>query len=339
MKYPTLFVGRVTVFGLLAASTALAQPESPLTRPLSELLQVSQRSTPATVVATITSRLSAEISAAITEMPLKVGDQVAANTVVARLNCADYTLQQAALDAEQAVLQARLDLATRQAQRAETLLQNRNISLEEQDNRQTEVRILNAQLGQLRIQREQIALQIRRCEVRTPFNAAVVAQLAHVGEYAQPGTPLWQLLDVNALEVSAELLPVDALSFPETAQFHTANATYSVNLRSRLPQIDAIRRTHEIRLQFTERGSRPTAGSPGHLSWNGPPVLPTQWLVKRGDALGIFTVENQRLRFIALPDAREGLPVQIADQPRTLPVLIRGRETAMDGDLIESATP
>ncbi len=346
------------VLGVLALPLALADSAvlPPGFAPLETLQQRPQRSAPATVIATRTSRFSAEISGRLLEIAVQVNETVAPNTRLFRLDCADYTTAQAALAADATLLDTRLAFARRQAERADRLVKDRNISIEEQDSRRQEVQVLVAQQGQLQVQQQQAALQVARCAGYAPFRAGVVALLAHVGEVVSPGTPILQLVDLDSRAVAAELLPTDAQTViaGQRAQFQPQEEALSATpsgvarsdalvWQSQAPQLDPLRRTHELRFRFADPTNPPLIGTAGRLVWDGPPVLPPRWLVKRDGQWGLFTVdlaaEPPRLRFVPRPAAVDGLAVAVADLPPQLPVRVIDLATAEEGQSLPLLMP
>ena len=64
-------------------------------------------------------------------------------------------------------------------------------------------------------------------------------------------------------------------------------------------------RSYEVRLTFVDKKTSP--GSPGRLQWTtGKGQVPAELIVRRGDDLGIFVLDGQRARFVALEGARPG---------------------------------
>lgn len=312
--------------GLAAADVTVT------TARLGDLLAPPQYDAPASVVAQNAPALASEINARIEAMPLRVGDVVEAGTVVARLDCRLYRSQLAAAEAGRDQLVTQRDFAARQLERALGLQVKRGISDEVVEQRKSELEGLEAQLAAQQETIRQAALQVDRCAIRAPFAAVVTARLAAVGGLASPGTELLRIVQLEDLEVSAALRDEEAedLAGTDAPVLVWRDETYPLELRALLPVVEERSRTREARLRFTEDTA--PAGAAGRLQWRGArPLLPPEYVVRRGDRLGIFHVDNGVARFHPLPDALEGQPAQI-DLPRDTRIVIDGRHLLADGE-------
>ncbi len=164
----------ICVIGICFAEIVLAAPPTVTVRPLAELLTDITHSAPAAVVSLNESRISAELSARVINIPVRVGDVVEAGQPVLQLDCreAGYGLRQA--EAELAALAARRRLARLQLKRARTLERSHNVSEEQLNHRQAELEVLTAQS-----EAQQAAVAARRddiakCVIRSPFRGVVL---------------------------------------------------------------------------------------------------------------------------------------------------------------------
>ena len=102
---------------LLAGTAWAAMPIT--TRPLAEVLIYPERSAPATVESLNDADLSAEITARIERILVRVGDEVAAGDALVELDCRDYRSRLAAQQAALRQLEAQHRLAASQLERAQ----------------------------------------------------------------------------------------------------------------------------------------------------------------------------------------------------------------------------
>lgn len=311
----------------------LASAEIPVTAlKLDDLTLRPELSAPASVIARNKPALASEIEARIESIPVRVGDMVEAGTIVARLDCRLYRSRLAAAEATEKQLTAQHAFAKSQLRRAEELQTKRGISEETVEQRQSDLAALDAQLSAQREVRTQAAIQVERCEISSPVAAVVTERLADEGSLASPGTRLVQLVQVDDLEVSADLRQAESrhLTDAESIFFNHAGEKYPLSLRTILPVVDERTRTREARLIFSEKAA--PAGAAGRLQWMGSqPVLPPHYFVRRGDLLGVFIANEGTARFIAAPNALEGQPAAI-DLPGDSLVIVEGRQRLADGD-------
>lgn len=339
---------RVISAGLLAlslqptlAAETTPQEAIPVTaQPLAELATYPQYRAPASVVSDNDSRISAEVSARIIAIPVRVGDIVKKGDVLVRLDQTDLKLalarEAAAIDA----LQARIELADYQLVRARSLSKKKAVPEELLKQRESELNSLHAQLSGQKVALAQAKRRLEKSTVRAPFDASISARLAHVGELASPGSALVQLIDRKHVEVSAQLQAQLALSLPLAKQIElvTPQRRYPLTLRTIAPSFDPQSRTREARLRFSADAALP--GSAGELVWRSEHAsLPAELLSRRKGQLGVFVIDSEagkeHAKFIPLPAAEEGRPVAVSF-PQQMPVITLGRFRLNDGDAVRT---
>ena len=299
-----------------------------------DLLQQSRHSAPATVIARNSPSLSAEINARIDSIPVKVGDTVEADTLLAQLDCRQYESQLAAAKAGMDQLASERDFSAAQLKRAQGLKLKKGISDEGVEQRKSEWESYSARYRMLEETQRQAQLQVDRCQIHSPFRAVVVERLASSGSLATIGTPILKLVQLDDIEVSASLREQEAEALRESKQirFEFFNQEYLLILRRILPVIDSRTRTREVRLRFSEESA--LVGAAGRVLWQEESLqLPAGYLVRRSEQLGIFIVDGARARFHPIPDAVEGQPAAI-DLPTGTLLIVEGRQRLSDGDEI-----
>jgi len=335
---------RIYRFALIAAAwwvpAAQAQgPTRPIldapavtlgTRALRDIAIFPERTAPAQSLPANESKLSAEVSARILELPYDVGQIVRKGDVVARLDPRDFELAVAKAKASMVAVEARIAQAESQLERARALAKQNFISAEAVIQRETELAVQRAELA---VQRASLATTEREMEktiIRAPFDAIVKERHAGVGELASPGAALVTLIDRSRPEVSVQVQLKDArsLSDADRAVF-VADLDYPVKLVRISPAVDRGSRTVEARLAFQDRAAPP--GTSGRLSWRETrPHLPPEYVVRRKGELGVFVMSGGTPEFVALPGAQEGRPVAVSLPVDTL-IVTEGRNTLGGG--------
>jgi RND family efflux transporter MFP subunit len=325
----------ILLLHLLLTGTAWAA--TPITtRPLAEVLIYPERSAPATVESLNDADLSAEITARIERILVRVGDEVAGGDALVELDCRDYRSRLAAQQAALRQLEAQHRLAASQLERARNLRDRRGASQEEVEQRETELLALDAQLASQREAITQAELNVGRCAIRAPYRAAVTARLGDEGTLATPGMHLLRIVQTDALELSAQLRADEVQDIRSAASlaFDVQGERYPVELRRTVPVIDPRTRTVELRLDFPARS--PPPGAAGRLVWRSAiPHLPADLLVRRNGTLGVFVANDGAAQFKALPGAQEGQPAAI-DLPPETRIVVAGRERLGDGAAVSA---
>jgi RND family efflux transporter MFP subunit len=325
------------IFWLIGATCAGAQAISVTTRPFSEISIYPQRNAFATVISLNNSRISAEVSARIIEIPVEVGQVVRKGATLARLDSRDYALAaeraKAALEAAQSTHQ----FAVQQLERARKLVADGFISPQALNQRETDVSTAAAQMRTAQADLATARRNVKKCLIRAPFKSIIKERLGQVGEIATPGAPLVRVLDASRIEVSARVQPDDAeeLRTSKNIMFESREDRLPLKLRRIVPALDQRERSQEARLRFIKRSALP--GAPGRVVWQSSQAhLPPDLVLRRGSQLGVFVAANGKAKFVPIPLAQEGRPVA-ADLAANAAIVIEGRYQLQDGDAVSIA--
>ena len=312
-----------------------AQPPVVGAKTFKEVALYPLREAPAAAVSLNESRLSAEISATVKEVAFDVGQVAPKGAVLIRLETRDYALglarAQAALDSSR----ARAKLAEQQLNRARELAKQNFYSAEALTQKETEFAVQRAQVRLDQAQLAQAQRNLEKCTLRAPFQAIVRSRQAQVGELAAPGTPLMTLSEATRVEVAAQVPPrdIESLQGAREVRFAGSGGEFKVKLLRVSPAISREARTVDVRLAFAGQPAAP--GADGRILWNDPvPHLPAELVSKRGAVFGVFVLENNVARFIALPGAQEGRPVA-APALAGKRIVVDGRHGLADGQAVQ----
>jgi len=326
---------RFLAIWILGMGTVGAQQATPVqVRELATLLTPIEHTAPAEVVSANQSRLSARIEARIEEIHVDVGDAVASGELLVSLDCADHQLARQSAQAALAAASARFQRARQQLARSEPLAQKTLLSRDLLEQRQTAELAARAETRQASAALRQVELAVERCGVTSPYTGVVTERLAGLGELARPGTPLLELVDVQAIEVSAQVTPSDHddLDVSPRLYFHFRGSEYDLRVARTVAVIDPLTRTNEVRLTFI--AERAPVGASGRLVWqHRHPGVPAGLVVRRDGRSGIFIARDGRAVFHPLPAAEEGRPAVVTLAGDT-PVIVEGRQRLQDGDAI-----
>jgi len=294
-----------------------------------------QYKAPATVVALNESQLRAEVSAIVENILVEVGQEVNKNDLLVALRKKDFELVVEREEAELSALAARIDFAQYQVQRAQQLKKQQAVSEELLKQRETDLAVLLSERQSRQVSLQQAKQNLSKCNIRAPYHAVVIQKIASIGELANPGTPLLQIVDAQNREVTAKLqsYQIASLQLTKDLLFQDRSSGYPLKLRSVLPFIDPTARTQEVRLEFTD--TKALVGVAGELIWkNQQAHVPPEVLVQRSGRLGIFVVaKDNKAKFVVLEGAAEGRPTYI-DLPLDTLIVTKGRFQLHDGDRV-----
>ena len=316
--------------------TVANEPVRVRTAPLSQLAIYPESAAPAVVVSLNNSPIAAQVEALVLDVPVRVGDAVKAGAVLVQLSCRDFDLERARLLGERQATQARLDLSQWQLKQAETLAQQQTLPEEQVQEKRSQLAVLRGDIAAHAARIETTERQINHCTVKAPFAGVVTERLLAVGQFAAKGTPLVRLLDTSHPEVSAQVASSEtsALQKADALVFEHHGTTYPLQLRSVLPTIRTETGTQEVRLDFIDRKAE--TGAAGRLLWrNTIRHVQPEFLVKRGEQLGVFVNQNGHAHFQVLPDAQSGRPAAIS-LPADSQIIITGQFALQDGEALNA---
>lgn len=339
MKQSTVHLSGLLLAGLLILTPhpggAAERPIQVTAARLAEVTIHQEYSAPATTLSLNESRISAETTGTVLDIPVRVGDRVERGALLTALDCRDNRLRLQQAEAGLASIEARVTLAKRQIERTKLLRETRNASEERLNQQEADLRVAEAERRAQQASIAEAQLNRQRCEIRAPFAGVVRERLVGEGEWVNPGQPLIRLIDLERLEISAQVSAdlIDSLRATDRILLETNQGSYPVSLRQVVPVVEALGRNREVRLQFSDGRALP--GSSGRLLWQSrQPYVPADLPVRRGDSLGLFLIEQGKARFVPLPGALEGHPARVDLAADTL-LAIEGRQALADGARIE----
>jgi RND family efflux transporter MFP subunit len=328
-------ISRIIILIFLAAT---AHAEIPVTvQSLGDVLVAREYRAPASVITANRAVVTSQITALIDEVAADVGHEVGRGQLLVRLDQADTRLALAEAEAALAALDAQLLDASQRLRRAENLLERDFVSEDELNLRQTEVAVIEANRNRQLVAIRDARLALSRTEVVAPFDAAVVERQGQVGNLATPGSPLMTLVQTADREVDAEIDPRFAAQLETAAdlRFVSEGREWPLEVARLSSVIETDTRKVRGRFRFPDESA--PIGSGGEVVWNEPSgLIPVSLIVQRGNALGVFTVNDGRARFVAIPSAQEGRPVAV-NLPVDTPIITSGHVRLQDGDAIQIA--
>lgn len=325
----------LTLFALAYLMTTSVFAEEKITVNTATIADVAiypERSAPATVLSLNESTISARITSQVNELPVRVGDIVEAGSLLAKLDCSDYQLASRESRSKIEALKAQIELAQHRLERAKKLTLKQSISEEILDERESDLAVLNADIRGAKADMQMANINESRCNVSSPFRALIVERSSAVGQFTNIGTALVKIMDIDELEISAQVFSHDTQQITKSDElfFEHSGNRYPVKLRTVIPTINTETRNREVRLLFKNGPALP--GAAGKLLWRDKRAhIPGEFLVRRNGELGVFSIKDNVAHFISIPSAQTGRA-----SPTTLPIdtplVIEGQFSLKDAD-------
>ena len=328
---------------LLSISNALADGElfTVSTKPLSELLISAENSAPANIISLNHSTISAEITGRAMMIEGEAGDTVKKGKRLVTLDCRSYLLAKKQAQAALAVAKTQLNYSNKQYKRNQDLLTKGIIPRETFEKSEAGKLTAQADISLKEASIETTALSIDRCRINAPFSGQVTKRLVQNGQLVTPGTPLFQIMQSDKLEIMTNLSPsqVALLDDSPILEFVSGDKKYETTVRSVIQTIDEATRTQEVRLTLP-KGTKVSAGLPGRIEWSGKEkLLPAEFVLRRNNQLGVMLSRDEKegianAKFHPLPNAREGQAANIS-LPESSSIIIKNRFRVKDGQQIK----
>jgi HlyD family secretion protein len=175
--------------------------------------------------------VSAEASGQLLQFTPSEGQKLDAGAVVAVVDTSLLSLEREQILAQRsasasragevgqqiAVLEAQRDIARRAYERTRRLHDQQAATTQQLDQTERDYRVLEEQIAAMRVQRRsagydvasgearvaQIRDRVRRSQVRNPLAGTVLATYAKLGEFVQPGQPLYKIASLDSMILRA----------------------------------------------------------------------------------------------------------------------------------------
>jgi RND family efflux transporter MFP subunit len=295
--------------------------------------------------------LRSEISAVVLQVTKNNGDPVRAGELLVRLD--DSTLRDALGSAEESLRTARqsVEQAERMVARQKSLRDQGMTSMQALED--AELRLTNAQSELAAAQARAVSArqQLKRTEVRAPFDGIVGERRASPGDTAAIGKELLKVWDPRSTRFEG-LVSADRMQELKvgTAVSFRINGFPNIDFAGRIQRVDALANTTtrqvEVIVAFKDPAAAPrVAGlfAEGRVESGGARAIlvPEAMVQREGDAARVWRVQGARLEKVAVTlgerDERRGeYPVLtgLAEGDR---ILRRPGSTLVDGQLVEFA--
>lgn len=151
------------------------------------------------------SLLSAEVAGMIQTIHADIGDRVEQGALLVTLDPELSRLDRDAALAEVARVRETLADSRRRLAELQRLVGDNHVAETEVESLSSEVRERSAQLQAAQVESERLGALLRRHQIAAPFNGTVSLREVDVGEWVEPGTALFELVDTQTLRADFQV--------------------------------------------------------------------------------------------------------------------------------------
>lgn len=244
--------------------------------------------------------VASEVAGLVVELAAREGDAVRRGQPLVRLRRGNLELRLAARRADLQEAEARLDLATRNQERARELFSSEVISRQQLDDAISEFTAWQGRVDSLKAEIAQVEDDLERSVLRAPYSGVVVAERTQVGEWLAVGDPALEMVGLDDLEV---VLDMPERYFSQVAEGTTARISFEslpgVEIEGKIsaiiPRADAKARAFPVKVRFNNRDRRVGVGMLARVDFpagdaQAATVVPKDAVVRRGDAAMVYRI-------------------------------------------------
>ncbi|MFQ5510849.1 MAG: efflux RND transporter periplasmic adaptor subunit [Candidatus Krumholzibacteriia bacterium] len=196
------------VWLLGAFATASAQDMPPalvMTEPVTTIEFHDQLTLIGRSEANAESRIVAEVAGRVKAINAREGRWIASGKPLVTIDPERIKLSLEAKQAETNQAQADADLAKKELKRAEDLFKQEILPERALDETQATATRTIERYYQLEAERKQLELDLANCYIRTPYSGFTVRKLVEIGEWVNPGTAVYEMVDLSVMKVTVDL--------------------------------------------------------------------------------------------------------------------------------------
>jgi len=250
----------------------------------------SSTQVPARVLARQSAELATRASGTITSVLVEVGASVRTGQPLVRL-------EDAGVESSVAAAEAAVTVARKTHARLENLVRDGAATAQELDQATAQLEMAEARLSEARAQRDYVSL-------RAPFDGTITARMVDPGDLAVPGLPVLSIAGSGGVKVEADApaaLAGRVATGDRVLVVDPEGHSWPAVVTRKVPVIDRSSNRFRLEARFAEGASAlPLPGTYARLELPGTEggslLVPSDALVRQGQLIGVFAVEEGTLR-------------------------------------------
>jgi RND family efflux transporter MFP subunit len=296
------------------------------------------------------SQIVAEVAGRVVRIEASEGNPVRRGSVLVSIDPDKIRL---ALDAKRAqVAQARAtaELAEKELARSQDLRQQDLVSEGGLDADLAEHARAQGLYDQYRAEMKQLELDLENCSIRAPFDGYTVRQLVDVGEWVNPGTPVYEIVDLSTVKVFVDLPEryfgqVDKGSTVSIQISGESDATVTGTVTGVAPSASQVTHTFPVIIAVNNKEGRLGGGmlvrttlSLSRISTS--LAVSKDAIVRQGNQTMVYTVTDGKAAPVPVQTgSTEGKMIAITGEGvvEGMPVIVRGNERVFPGSPVRTS--
>jgi membrane fusion protein, multidrug efflux system len=286
------------------------------------------------------------VSAYAQTVLVRPGDSVKRGAVLATLDCASPNAATRVAEMQAQAVDERQRAMSDEAARVRSLLDGGFAAVNDSEQREAHARSEQAQLSAARERMNEVALDVRDCVLRAPFDGEIATRTIDPGAFVRPGTAIVSVVDRATVRVSADAPEKDFDVIPPgnaaTIEVLSTGARVVAPISRRAPKADPTTRTVHFEIDVSDAARAIPVSTTGlvHVDY-GAPRPATELPVDAASVLQhkakLFVLEGDVARakeVCVVGEAGGSLFVDPAELAPGTRVIVFGRALLRDGDRV-----
>ncbi len=198
----------VLIFILSASQVALAQgPPATLvkTAPIVSMSFHDQVTLIGRTEAKSQSRIVSEVSGGVESINATEGEYIKRGATLVSIDSRSIRLLYLAKKAEALEAKAQAELAEKNLSRAEELYAKNTIAENRLDTEKANAAVAVQRYERLHAEQKRLKIDLDNSSIDAPFSGYTVRKLVDIGEWVNPGTPVFEMVDLSTIKVTVDL--------------------------------------------------------------------------------------------------------------------------------------
>jgi len=253
------------------------------------------------LIAQAEATVAAQVSGTVTEIRVHEGASVEASEVLLVIDPERRELEVTRGKAEVAEARAELSVAARNLERTQSLSKDNVASEARLDEDRTRESMARSALSAAKARLGLADRALEDATVRAPFGGKIARRYVNVGEYLSVGSPLYDLVALDPIEVEFTLAEIDssrvALGFPvEISIAPYPDEVFMATVSMISPTIDPRTRTLRVKAVLPNPDGRMRPGLFAHVDLGvserlGALTVPEDAVIQRADGAVVYRVD------------------------------------------------
>jgi len=254
--------------------------------------------------------ISTRIMGYITNIPVKVGDKVTKGQLLLRINSADLSAKNTQVTATITEATVAMNNAEKDYHRFKALHKNNSASQKEMDDITAHYEMAKARVAAAKGMLSEVNAQLSYTNIKAPFSGIVTNSFVKQGDMANPGMPLIQLEQPNNYEILTMVSEENITQLSKKMKVKVLIKSTNTTLEGKVSELSSSSKNTggqylvKIALNNDQKNILPGMYAIVYFpinslnTSNSPILIPTSALIKRGELIGVYTVNDKKIALL-----------------------------------------